>query len=88
MAHLILNVGYDHDLILVRDCLTLFSKVITVLYLSMFGFPQIIFIINTPKRVSTAEGMQHFLTSSIYLAQNWKDFEGNEHNSEKARSGH
>lgn len=23
--------------------------------------------------------MQHFLTSPIYLAQNWKDFEGNEH---------
>lgn len=41
MAHLILNVGYDHDLILVRDCLTLFSKVITVLYLSMFGFPHL-----------------------------------------------
>lgn len=52
------------------------------MYLSIFGFPQMLFIINTPKGVGTAKGTQHFLTSSIYLTQNWKDFEGNNNNSE------
>lgn len=54
----------------------------------MSGFPQIFFIINTLKGVSTAKGMQCFLTSSIYLTQHWKDFEGNNDNSDRAGSGH